>query len=960
MRPHRLIFATLFVLSIQSLCAQMQTTGICTVCQVKNHIKASRDGDRFYLNIDTNRIEVGKRLKPETASKKYREVLSQRLPKLWDGLSASAYTNYLNRAVLDAVATVFEPSNPSPELIDSIQLSASTYVGLVKDTSGNFLISVYKSDTTDDVFIYSDTGYYFNLIEFGTDTSLVKALPAILFLKNKVAGIKYPDLTLPEETQNLDTLTQVFKDGGSEKTKIIVKKYLAQEIRLAAIVGPAYKRHLLARQDYIKTIRQKLNPGCIGCSLSKNEALLVYDHECQKFLYKPFGSDDLRELDDLNKINVRYKRPLRIKVVNFNRYIYNLNLASSDISLTSQESALMQQYLLPGSTNGQINPTNTYTNSGSSNGADFVFANISFFKANVDFILEKIKEITLPDISTGIVTNIKTAAYLLDTVKQKSLYHSIMTNLEKLNRQPNADDMYKENATATDFLHALNLVRDSISVIKRAPKLIQDHINNFKDSVDKFNAQTKYLDEAKLLQEYFYSLRRYCDAFIENRITAYSLCTDDFPCCQTPLQTYDQFEDHLNKVSNQIFFFKLARTNYTNLLAAQKAKADKKSAADEKAKADKKAAADKKAKAAATHPPTKSTNQKTSKSNKAGQTPDSTKTKDSINRQMAADSDSVEQTKSDSIEKDTTSSIFLDISSSDLTITNNRITGITLHQLPDTTKSKKAADTSSIPDPTYAIDTLWYNFEKTIPTDYIMRQIIFRNNMIQSNISYTSPPIFPYGDRLGLVIQMPVADTVKRMGTMPASTSTFSVDIPVFGKPLFSFSAGSFVGFGVRAPTYEWQQVPTPGSNIIQPTSPYKLAPTGPGTLPAGLDGMANITWRPGWFRGWWRGFSNNVWLGLSGGVGVVVDQPTVRLGYLLGGTASIGTYQQFHITAGGMAMNINVLKDDLNTSQIYQSQPSIQQYNQKLQLGFFVSISYTVFAPKSTGTMQNQVINAN
>jgi hypothetical protein len=957
MRPHRLIFATLFVLSIHSLRAQTQTTEICAVCRDKNHIEASRVGDRFYLNIDTNRIEVGKGLKPETAPKKYREVLSQRLPKLWNGLSASAYTNYLNRAVLDAVAKVFKQSNPGPgpELIDSIQLSASTYVGLVKDASGKFLISVYKSDTTTDIFVNSDTGYSFNLKEFTTDTSLVKALPAILFLKNKVAGIKYPDLTLPEETENPDTLTQVFYDGDSGKKAVIVKRYLAQEIRLAATVGPAYKRHLLARQDYIKTILQKLNPGCIGCSLSKNEALLVYDHECQKFLYKPFGSDDLRELDDLNKINVRYKRPLRIKVVNFNRYIYNLNLASSDISLTSQESALMQQYLLPGSTNGQINPTNTYTNSGSSNGADFVFANISFFKANIDFILEKIKEITLPDISTVIVSGIDTVAFSFHSFgKQKSWRDNILTNLKKLDTQPSPADLYAENATAKNYQDALNFVRDSISVIKGATTKNQDRINNFKDSVDKFNAQTKYLHEAKLLQEYFYSLRRYCDAFIEDRITAYSQCTDDFPCCQTPLQTFYQFEDHLNMVSNQIFFFKLARTNYTNLLATQKAKADKKAAADKKAEADKKA------KAATSSTPQKPPPQNTSKSHKLKQTPDSTKTKDSINRQTAADSLYDQQTKSDSTQKDTTSSIFLDISSSDLTITNDRITGITLHQLPDTTKSKKAADTSSTPDPTYAIDTLWYNFEKTIPTDYIMRQIIFRNNMIQSNISYTSPPIFPYGDRLGLVIQMPVADTVKRMGTMPASTTTFSVDIPVFGKPLFSFSAGSFVGFGVRKATYEWQQVPTPGSNIIQPTSPYKLAPTGPGTLPAGLDGMANITWRPGWFRGWWRGFSNNVWLGLSGGVGVVVDQPTVRLGYLLGGTASIGTYQQFHITAGAMAMNINVLKDDLNTSQIYQSQPSIQQYNQKLQLGFFVSISYTVFAPKSTGTMQNQVINAN
>jgi hypothetical protein len=104
----------------------------------------------------------------------------------------------------------------------------------------------------------------------------------------------------------------------------------------------------------------------------------------------------------------------------------------------------------------------------------------------------------------------------------------------------------------------------------------------------------------------------------------------------------------------------------------------------------------------------------------------------------------------------------------------------------------------------------------------------------------------------------------------------------------------------------------------------------------------------------------NNVWFGITGGVGAVVDQPTVRIGYLLGGTFSFGTYQQFHIGIGAMAMNVNVLKNDLSTAQYYQSQPTESLYNTKLQPGGFLSVSYTVFSPRSSGTMQNQVINAN
>jgi hypothetical protein len=385
------------------------------------------------------------------------------------------------------------------------------------------------------------------------------------------------------------------------------------------------------------------------------------------------------------------------------------------------------------------------------------------------------------------------------------------------------------------------------------------------------------------------------------------VCTDSFGCCQNPLATYAHFEILLNNISQGIYQLKIAKARLDSLVKEQ--------------------------------PTNKPVLNKTlqQKNNNTVVTDDSTGT--------------------DHSKKDSTGVIF-NVSTSDLVFASGRITGITLHQLQDTSKPKKQ---DSLPaDPSLALDSLWFLFEKSIPTDYIMRQIIFRNNMVKSNMSYTSPPIYPYGDRLGLVLQMPVSDSVRRMGTMPSNTITLSADIQVLGRPLFSFSAGSFVGMGVRSGTYEWQQVPVNGSNIVQSRSPYQLVNTGKGTIPVGLGGMVNVTWP------WWPGvlphtnLRNIFRVGFSGGVGATIAPTPIQVGYMLGGTLSVGTYQQFHFTIGPIAMNVNELKSSPNLNNVFTTQPTTSPYDQKIKVGAFLAISYTLFTPKGTGTMQNQVINAN
>lgn len=971
MRPTILLLLLPVLLSPVLLCAQVKDSSKCSICKNLDSISALEVHGEYYLVVSTaikpdaktdaktdavtkaktDTIKVGTDLSAEVAEKRYHDILTDTLRTMWDrdkvSVSASAYTAYVTGFISHVLATFFPATAPVPELVDSIRISPATFVGLVKDQHSNFVISVYGAKDVTDVFAFDDKDYAFRLDDIKKSPALIEALPAVVFLKNKIAGVSRPDLVLSKRKGGGYDLTLVSSDGDSIPTGIAVDGHLARGLQAAILVQPPYKQHLLGRPNYVNDISKKLNSGCAGCALSPDETLLVYDHQCQQFLYKPAGSDSLRVLDNLNKVNVQFKKPVRVTVVNFNRYIYNLTLASSDISLTSQESTVMQTYLLPGSTNGQVSPTNTYVNSGSSNGADFVFGNIANFKASVDRMLNNIKKVTLMDIRPVALTDVLQILIEVDP-KNDTLHNKRPT-------APTLKDFYEQNTTAEKyelFLQETNNIvanikvkdLDTVKAFKFPSKLTPDSVKktlqHFNDSVIKVLAQAEYLKTVNVLKGDFYHLRRYCDSFIDNRIRAYSLCTDDFPCCKTPEATYDEFEQLLNNVSNQLFAFRVARTKYNNVMMA---------------------------KPASPTPPSKQEKSTPPRQNGMVKAGKDTTAINSTAGKLAVDTNNLKFVPTAGIAGDSTTTptagrkgdttaITLNITGSDILVSDGKITGLRLEQRPDTAKAKKASEPD---DPADVLDTLWYSFEKSIPTDYIMRQIIFRNNMIRENMSYTSPPIFPYGDRLGLVIQMPVADTVKRMGTMPANTTTFSVDFPVFGKPLFSFSAGSFLGFFVNKRTYEWQQVPTPGSNTVQPTSPYRLAYTGPGALPAGLDGMANLTWRVNCFKNW-KHPMNNVWFGITGGVGAVVDQPTVRIGYLLGGTFSFGTYQQFHIGIGAMAMNVNVLKDDLSTAQYYQSQPTESPYNTKLQPGGFLSVSYTVFSPRSSGTMQNQVINAN
>lgn len=662
--------------------------------------------------------------------------------------------------------------------------------------------------------------------------------------------------------------------------------------------------------DYLTAIEEKFihSNTCPKCDPDPCETILIYDAKCKKLLYKlPHGP--LSVLQNLSDLRLRYKQPFRIKVLNFNRYLYNLNMGNSDVIYTSSQPQVMQQYLFPGMVNGQITPPNTYTNGTSQNSGDYVFSAIAGFKSSIDVIVSKINSAVLPlqatDEMNSIMQRIKTALgklpagdstaqhalKLTDSVRKKSQFLTMNQgdtatfNIQLFFVQRLLDSTFKALRNYSDSINGGNVKPKQAADtgnIKKQLDTVRNYI--FNDTI-LFHKRDTVRYHADSLRYLFLKLSEYCNSFIDNRIKAYSLCTiDTLGCCNgRKMYTYQEFDEKLNKISQQLNNVKYAWNVYDSL----------------------------------------------------------------VDRAKAADSSNKSKKAKDQDTQSSKPTLHMDITEMDFK--NGQLTGVKMLPTPEKAKEKK----EEASDPFDLIDSLWFAFERSIPADYIMRQILFRNNLIDANMSYTSPPIFPYGDHLGMFLQITPSDSVSRMGIMPINADVMSLDFTVVGRPQFCFSGGTFAGIWLKSTPYEWQQVPVLGTNLVQPNSPYQLVKSGSGNVPVGVIGLANVTvpWPSSWLPHC-KTLQNTVRLGLSGGVGLVVDPSPVQVAYILGPTMSIGTHQQFHFTIGVAAMNVNEKKSSLSSQVLYSSQPSIGIYNQHMQGGGFVSVTYTLFTPKNTGTV--------
>ena len=273
----------------------------------------------------------------------------------------------------------------------------------------------------------------------------------------------------------------------------------------------------------------------------------------------------------------------------------------------------------------------------------------------------------------------------------------------------------------------------------------------------------------------------------------------------------------------------------------------------------------------------------------------------------------------------------------------------------DSTNSSEKSKSPSKPANNYSeIDSIWSSFKK-ITQDQLFKLVAFQNNMTSNNLEYSTSPIYPQGDAFSISLNISTLDSAAKLGLPRYISPTSTLSFKVIHKWQFSFSSGLFYAFGsnFKSAIYGFQQVPTIG-NTIQTNSPYKLVQSGTASSILGLNAMTNIVYK----------FTKDFTFGFSIGTGITIEsQP--RIAYLAGLTSSIGNKQLFHINLGTSLLPINQLKSNYNIGQniYYATNPGNDIYNKKIELGCFLSLSYTLFnlktSSKTSSTSANKTASA-
>lgn len=703
---------------------------------------------------------------------------------------------------------------------------------------------------------------------------------------------------------------------------------------------------------YLREVEKKIS-SCPECDAAPDSDMLIYDAKCHCFSYKK-KNGEIKSLDNLNNFRPRYKQPFVLKIINVNQYLQNIYVGSSDVNFNSSMPTLMKQYLLQNAVDSMPGQAPTQANGGSENAGADIFTLITKFKSELDRIKALLGDIETQTVATSTVpvfvanANIQTInrdienlssklmyeqkAYrkgsksLTDNqeqvanIKTLNLYNKELDNLAdelfKIDRQMQEaqDDEARQKILTQSYQPTLQLfiaksraitrqIDNNVKKIPRYDELKNDkNYQQFKHYVDSLAKQPAQIisnidassqvnlpeltpPKPDKLKAQLDTLEGFYNSFVDEKINAYSVCYESITCCgmDNPSLSFKHFNALLGNITREYIDF---RKEYKAYRKAETGREQKEEVV------------------------TSSGNTNTSKP------------KPSV----------------------------MQLKASDITFDKNgNISGLSLlpNMVEKPAPAKTPTDGELLDKAVDSLGALWFAFEKSVEPEYIMKQILFVRNLTRANFSYTSPPIYPYGNRLGLIFTIIPSDSAKKYGVEVGKPISEYMDFQVFRKPLFSFSAGTFAAFGntVRDSTYEFQREPAPGTNIVTSNSPYRLKNTGRSSTPIGACAMANVTGcvTPG------------VWWGGSIGVGVVAT-PKIKVAYLASTTLSFGTYHQFHISVGAAAMNVDYLKQsyrgDFNT--LYSSDPGGDLYEKRMKVGFMTAFSYTVFNLKSTGKVQN------
>jgi hypothetical protein len=233
------------------------------------------------------------------------------------------------------------------------------------------------------------------------------------------------------------------------------------------------------------------------------------------------------------------------------------------------------------------------------------------------------------------------------------------------------------------------------------------------------------------------------------------------------------------------------------------------------------------------------------------------------------------------------------------------------------------------------LSATWAAFTK--PDEAQLRSLVtFNKNYLKQNFTFSTPPIFPQGNRMKLTLNIDSRDSnfIYKEGIQPTDHQQVQIEGPVLHKWFVCFSSGPFVCIGNEfyQTNYEFQRVPSYG-NVVNDTSKYMLTASGKTNPPVGLAGFAHFEKK---FAETW-GFGANL------GVGLTIE-PNPRLAYMVGPSFFIGDRHQFSISAGVSGMQVDVLRKDLYPDYlVYDKTPDLE-YSKKLAVGGFISVTYTVF----------------
>lgn len=227
----------------------------------------------------------------------------------------------------------------------------------------------------------------------------------------------------------------------------------------------------------------------------------------------------------------------------------------------------------------------------------------------------------------------------------------------------------------------------------------------------------------------------------------------------------------------------------------------------------------------------------------------------------------------------------------------------------------------------------------------IMKLVVFSNSFVSDHYSYITPPIYPEGDKLHLVIKIsPVESSlVNKNNLYPLSDDEFPLTFFVKNKWRIFFSSGPFVALGKHLRSENFDALAQPDMDmLISDQSKYKIVSTGRSSTPIGLSAFATLGKKIDKSFGW----------GISTGVGLPIENKP-RPFYFAGGSLSFGEKSQFNLMGGLTLSQVDKLKSELYLNineQQYVAKPSIE-YSKILRAGFFISLTYSIFdATNSNG----------